>query len=219
MMGYWVAFATRNVVFTSLRYQVDAQLFVGLISPHFHTSHSTPRCSSYRLIEIMSGLLNTVASSLLSSSNLPSNTALAACAAISASTKVLIETWPMNQYTSQYQTAQSHYWSNANTDNTPACVVLPQNAQEVSEIVKVLLEYPDVGFAVKSGGHNANFGFSSTTGVLISMSNINSTTISSGRKTAVISPGATWAQTVTALEPFGVSVVGGRVGKSTNIKM
>lgn len=165
----------------------------------------------------MSGLLNTITSGLLgdSSSHLPSSTALAACAAISASTQVLIETWPINQYTSQYQTAQGHYWSNANADNTPACVVLPQSAQDVSEIVKVLLGYSSVGFAVKSGGHNANFGFSSTPGVLISMSNINTTTISSDQKTALISPGATWAQTVTALEPYGVSAVGGRVGKFT----
>lgn len=72
----------------------------------FHT------LSCYLSIENMSGLLNTVTSSLLGSSNLPSNTALAACAAISASTKILVETWPVNQYTSQYQTAQSQYVKN-----------------------------------------------------------------------------------------------------------
>lgn len=119
----------------------------------------------------------------------------------------------MNQYTSQYTTARSHYWNAANADKTPACVVLPQNAQDVSDTIKVLLGFPDIGFAVKSGGHNANVGFSSTDGgVLISMADINSTTISSDLQTAYLSPGATWAQAITALEPYGKAAVGGRIG-------
>lgn len=147
-------------------------------------------------------------------STLPTNSALAACAAIAASTQVLTETWPIDQYTTQYRYAQNHYWSSANADNTPACAVFPQNAQEVSNIVDVLLGYPDVAFAVKSGGHNSNFGFSSTGGVLISMTNNNSTTVSSNLQTAIISPGSTWAKTVADLEQYNVAVVGGRVGKS-----
>lgn len=166
----------------------------------------------------MSGLLNTIAGGILGinfnvPSALPTNSALAACSAIAARTQVLTETWPINQYTPQYKYAQNHYWNSANADNTPACAVFPQNAQDISNIVNVLLGYPDVAFAVKSGGHNANFGFSSTGGVLISMSNNNSTTISSGLQTAMISPGSTWAQTVADLEQYRVTVVGGRVGK------
>ncbi|KUJ08458.1 FAD-binding domain-containing protein [Mollisia scopiformis] len=165
----------------------------------------------------MSGILNTITGGLLGisinvPSALPSSAALAACAAIASGTQVLTEVWPTNEYTPQYTYAQNHYWSSANTDNVPACVVLPQNAQDVSEVVKILLAYPTVAFAVKSGGHNANFGFSSTGGVLISMTNNNSTTLSSNNQKATISPGATWAQAVSDLEPFGVTAVGGRVG-------
>ncbi|KAE8449273.1 hypothetical protein EG329_008440 [Mollisiaceae sp. DMI_Dod_QoI] len=169
----------------------------------------------------MSGLLSTILGGVLgvptailgAPSALPSSRAIAACSAIAGHTQVLTESWPIDQYTSQYTTAQGHYWSSANADRNPACVVLPQNAQEVSDTVRVLLGYPDVGFAVKSGGHNANVGFSSTDGgVLISMSNIDSTTVSSDLRTAYISPGATWAQTISALEPYGVAVVGGRIG-------
>lgn len=166
----------------------------------------------------MTGILNSITGGLLgvtlnTQSNLPSSTTLAACAAIASGTQVLTEIWPQNEYTSQYTYGQNHYWSSANTDNIPGCVVLPQNAQDVSAVVKILLGYPNVGFAVKSGGHNANFGWSSTGGVLISMTNINSSTVSSDLQTAKISPGATWAQTISALEPSGVTVVGGRVGR------
>lgn len=163
----------------------------------------------------MSGLLGSITSGLLGTSNVPSSAALAACTAITANTKALVELWPSAQHTTQYQTAQGHFWSSANADNIPACVVLPQNAKDVSDIVKVLLGYPDILFGVKSGGHNPNVGWASSKDVMISMSNINTTTISSDQNIATISPGATWAQTVAALEPYGKSVVGGRVGRSS----
>jgi FAD/FMN-containing dehydrogenase len=112
-----------------------------------------------------------------------------------------------------FETAQGHYWSSTQTDLVPACAVFPTSSQDVSGIVKVLNQYPDVGFAVKSGSHNPNTGFSSTKGgVLISFSKISTTTISDDGSTADIPPGARWEKVIADLEPRGVAVVSGRIG-------
>lgn len=74
-------------------------------------------------------------------------------------------------------------------------------------------------FAMKSGGHNPNRGFSSTDGgVLISFSNLASTTYNSESQTADLGPGGRWVEVTQALEPYGVTVVGGRVGKRMDLQ-
>lgn len=113
-----------------------------------------------------------------------------------------------------YYQAKTHYWSSANADDTPTCVAFPTNAEHVSKIVKVLQQYTDVDFAMKSGGHNPNRGFSSVDGgVLISFNKLNSTTYDPDSQAADIGPGSVWADAVGALEPYGVTVVGGRIGR------
>lgn len=78
-----------------------------------------------------------------------------------------------------YLDAKNYYYSEANADLTPACAVFPTNAEEVAYVVETLLDYPTVPFAVKSGGHNTNVGFSSVNrGVFISFSKLASTTLS-----------------------------------------
>lgn len=144
---------------------------------------------------------------------LPTARAMACCADIAAKSRITTQSWPASQLNANYASAKSHYWSNANADGTPACVVFPTSALDVSAVIQVLLKYPDVGFATKSGGHNANVGFASTDGgVLISMAQLNSTTLSPDRKQAYLSPGARWMDAVGALEPYSLTVVGGRVG-------
>ncbi|KAG6834621.1 hypothetical protein H0H93_008524, partial [Arthromyces matolae] len=66
-------------------------------------------------------------------------------------------------------------------------------------------------FAVKGGGHASNPGFSSTTGVHISMSRFSEVTYDATSQTAVIGAGLIWDDVYTALAPYGVNVVGGRV--------
>jgi FAD/FMN-containing dehydrogenase len=78
----------------------------------------------------------------------------------------------------EIQTSGDEY--DASEDDTPACVAFPTNAKQVSEIVQVLQEYTDVEFAMRSGGHNQNRGFSSVDGdVLISSNKLASTTYNS----------------------------------------
>jgi hypothetical protein len=143
----------------------------------------------------------------------PPEQALLACKAISyLGVPTLI--WPVSDLNPDYTFAKNHYWNNANAQFTPACVVLPTCATHVSGAVQVLLQYPDVSFAVKSGGHNANVGFSSTNGgVLIYFKNMNQTTLSWDESTADVQPGARWENAIQALEPYNRTVVGGRVGK------
>jgi len=149
----------------------------------------------------------------VSATTVSSNTT-AACTAISVSS---IETLSLSSdaLNSDYVTAKDHYWSAANADLSPACAVFPTSAEDVSTIVSALLQYPDVTFAVKSGGHNPNVGWSSVDGgVLIVMSNLGNTTFNPGDNTANVGPGARWKDVIGALEPYGVAVVSGRLGKT-----
>jgi FAD/FMN-containing dehydrogenase len=63
---------------------------------------------------------------------------------------------------------------------------------------------------VKGGGHSANPGFSSTSGVEIAMSRFNCVAFDAVTKTVDIGPGVTWIQAYEALESTGFNVVGGR---------
>jgi FAD/FMN-containing dehydrogenase len=114
----------------------------------------------------------------------------------------------------QWIDAQSRYWNAANADLYPACAVFPTSAEEVSQIVSILQNSTGVTFAVKSGGHSPNVGFSSVDGgVLISMSNLSSTVLSQDQTTADIGPGARWVEVAEALDSSGVTVVSGRLGE------
>ncbi|KAG5640496.1 hypothetical protein DXG03_008325, partial [Asterophora parasitica] len=66
-------------------------------------------------------------------------------------------------------------------------------------------------FAVKGGGHAANPGFSSTSGILIAMSRFSEVTYDAASQTAVIGAGLIWDDVYAALAPHNVNVVGGRV--------
>jgi FAD/FMN-containing dehydrogenase len=164
------------------------------------------------LLSSIAGVLTVAFTTPLIAAATPPPAALAACEAIEARG---IETQIVTQdfLHPDYIEAKTHYWSAANGDLTPACATFPINAGEVSTIVSILQRSTGVDFAVKSGGHNPNVGFSSVDGgVLISMSKLASTVLSLDKKTAVIGPGARWREVISALEPDGVTVVSGRLG-------
>ena len=67
-------------------------------------------------------------------------------------------------------------------------------------------------FAIRSGGHSFNSGFSSTSrGVVINLSQLNAVRYDPASGTAVVGPGATWVSVYRALQSHGVTVAGGRV--------
>lgn len=112
-----------------------------------------------------------------------------------------------------YNSEVNSYWSTALQDPKPACVVLPRSADEVSSAVKVLNKYPDVQFAVKSGGHSPNERQSSIEdGVLISTRDMSGVTYDKETGIAQVKPGGEWNDVIGPLDEEGVTVVGGRLG-------
>jgi hypothetical protein len=144
----------------------------------------------------------------------PSTDALKACTDINDIDGFETEVLPYDVFNHGYHRAMGHYWSAANADLYPACVAFPESTESVSDIISVLLNYTDVSFTVKSGGHNPNVGFSNVDGgVLISMSKLASTTLSDDKETADVGPGARWNEASAATIPHGKALVGGRLGK------
>jgi FAD/FMN-containing dehydrogenase len=161
-----------------------------------------------RLLFLALMLLAAVSASVIS----PNTTA--ACADITAGS-INTDSLPAAALDPSYIDAKTHYWSAANGDLSPACVAFPTSAKEVSQIITILNRYEDVQFAVKSGGHNPNVGWSSVDGgVLISMRNLSSTVYNAAKSTADIGPGARWVDVISTLQPYNVAVVSGRLGKS-----
>jgi FAD/FMN-containing dehydrogenase len=93
--------------------------------------------------------------------------------------------------------------------------VLPQSAEEVSKVVKILNNYPNVSFAVKSGGHDPNVRHASVQdGVLISTKDLAGVTYDAEKNLAYVKPGGEWNDVIGSLDEQGVAILGGRLGMS-----
>ena len=66
-------------------------------------------------------------------------------------------------------------------------------------------------FGVKSGGHATNRGFSSTRGVQISLARFNAFNVDTKAKTVDLGPSLLWDDVYERLDPYGVTVIGGRI--------
>jgi hypothetical protein len=108
----------------------------------------------------------------------------------------------------------TEYWNKLNGENRPTCAFYPRNAGQVSVAVKQLNKYPGVEYALKSGGHNFNIGFSSTDGgILISFNeNLSSTVRSEDGESFDVGPGARWGDVYEETIKTNQVVVGGRLG-------
>ncbi|KAH9054946.1 FAD dependent oxidoreductase [Lactarius vividus] len=91
-----------------------------------------------------------------------------------------------------------------------ACSVEPGSAADVSAILRILGS-THTPFAVKGGGHAFNPGFSSTSGVQISMTRFSNIELNNATGTVDVGPGVTWDQVYAALDSSGVNIVGGRI--------
>ncbi|TEB19616.1 FAD-binding domain-containing protein [Coprinellus micaceus] len=103
----------------------------------------------------------------------------------------------------------SKHWSPSSSE-VSTCVVEPKTASDVGRILKIV-GLSRTPFAVQSGGHSTNPGFSSTKGIHISLNNFNTVQYDATSKTAEFGAGLRWDDVYAALEPHGVSVLGGRV--------
>ena len=64
---------------------------------------------------------------------------------------------------------------------------------------------------MKSGGHAGNRGFSSTCGVQISLARFNAFNVNHRLWTVELGPSLLWDDVYNRLEPYGVTVIGGRI--------
>ena len=64
---------------------------------------------------------------------------------------------------------------------------------------------------VKSGGHETNPGFSSTTGVHISLREFSEINYDSSKNVVTVGAGLVWDDVYGVLDPLGVGVVGSRI--------
>ncbi|KAK0614750.1 hypothetical protein B0T14DRAFT_540074 [Immersiella caudata] len=101
-----------------------------------------------------------------------------------------------------------HWFQSSN--QLPSCIVQVGSPDDVSSILKIIGKH-QAPFAVMSGGHTSNPGFSSTSGVHISLERLNQVVVSADKTTAEIGFGARWSEVFAKLEGTGLNVVGGRV--------
>ncbi|KAM6499462.1 FAD dependent oxidoreductase [Amanita muscaria] len=102
----------------------------------------------------------------------------------------------------------TYHWSSSSAQSS-ACTVEPATTQDVGTILQILGR-TRTPFGVKSGGHIANPGFSSSPGILIAMSRFNTVQYDPVSQTATIGTGLIWDDVYDALAPYNVNVVGGR---------
>ncbi|OTB15927.1 hypothetical protein K445DRAFT_317556 [Daldinia sp. EC12] len=116
-----------------------------------------------------------------------------------------VDTSPLNQ------TVVGENWSKACVSE-PYCIIQPKTAQDVSKAIKTISHY-GVKFAVRSGGHSPNPGWSSVghEGILIDLQNLNQIDLSDDKKVASIGPGARWGEVISNLDAQGATVIGGRI--------
>ncbi|KAL3444165.1 hypothetical protein BJX65DRAFT_311132 [Aspergillus insuetus] len=110
-----------------------------------------------------------------------------------------------------YTNATNAYWSTQQTQVHPACIFVPDVDKDVSALV-LISQLTKCPFAAKSGGHAAFTGSSNSDGgITVLFRDLNEITLNKDRSVASIEPGNTWGDVYTALEPYGLAVVGGRV--------
>ncbi|TRM63435.1 hypothetical protein BD626DRAFT_568837 [Schizophyllum amplum] len=101
------------------------------------------------------------------------------------------------------------HWA-ASSTQIPECTVEPGTAEDIVTILRIVNE-TQTPFAVKGGGHTANPGFSSTTGVHIAMFRFSEVTYDEETENVILGAGLYWDEVYEKLEPLGRMVVGGRV--------
>ncbi|KAJ7607749.1 FAD-binding domain-containing protein [Roridomyces roridus] len=128
-----------------------------------------------------------------------------ACTTLSSSLSTTANVYHPNS--TEYTLAIEH-WLLSSTES-PQCVVEPRSSADIAQILQIV-NATQTPFAVKGGGHSSNVGFSSTTGVHISLAQFNYTVLDVQAETVAIGAGSKWIDVYTILDGTGFNVVGGR---------
>jgi len=111
-----------------------------------------------------------------------------------------------------YETAATNAWNLQNAEYQPTCIVFPTTSDHVQVAMKAVYDAQS-HYAVQAGSHSAMKGWNTVQdGVLIIFSNMRNVSYDPAKDSIILEPGVHWHDAVTALEPFGVAPVGGRVG-------
>lgn len=93
----------------------------------------------------------------------------------------------------------------------PGCIFVPTSAHQVRTAMSAVKSV-NGSFAVRGGGHTAIPGANSIDGdVLIAFSNMTRLELSAERTHVHLGPGLRWGEVYNALEPYDLTVAGGRV--------
>ncbi|OAX38749.1 FAD-binding domain-containing protein [Rhizopogon vinicolor AM-OR11-026] len=103
-------------------------------------------------------------------------------------------------------TKDNDHWASSSSQ-TSACSFEPATAQDVGIALQILAK-DQTPFAVKSGGHSAVPGFSSTPGVQIALFSFSEIVYDASADMATIGMGLIWDDVYTELEQYDVTVVG-----------
>lgn len=113
-----------------------------------------------------------------------------------------------------YSASESSYaYANQQTQK-PSCIVKPTRAADVSLVVKTLREYPGSPFAIRSGGHATNRGFSNIDGgVTVDLTSLNTVQLLEDGVTVSVGTGALWGDVYSVLDAHNRSLNGGRASR------
>ncbi|TDZ13410.1 FAD-dependent monooxygenase yanF [Colletotrichum spinosum] len=113
------------------------------------------------------------------------------------------------QNDAEYDARLKSYYS-ANAAQRSWCMVMPETTRDVAAMAMVLSKN-ECPFGIRSGAHSAFKGSNGIkTGVTVDFGRMNATTYDEKRKVASIEPGSNWGEVYEALDPHGVTAVGGR---------
>ncbi|KAL8821083.1 MAG: hypothetical protein Q9191_007383 [Dirinaria sp. TL-2023a] len=115
----------------------------------------------------------------------------------------------------QYVATGTSYFAAFENELSPVCVVKPENAAEVSVVLKTVRTYRDqVRLAIKGGGHTLWAGAANIdNGVTMDMQSVEGVNVNAQTGIASIGAGERWANVYEQLSAQGLAVAGGRVSK------
>ncbi|KAK3689096.1 putative oxidoreductase [Podospora appendiculata] len=115
-----------------------------------------------------------------------------------------------------YNASLTSYFALQVSDIHPHCFASPRAADEVAAVVELLTSNTTgrAGeVAIRSGGHMWVAGASNAPGgVTVDLRALDAIQLSADATTVSLGPGARWQDVYAALDPFGLSVAGGRIG-------
>ncbi|GKZ78877.1 hypothetical protein AnigIFM56816_002707 [Aspergillus niger] len=107
-----------------------------------------------------------------------------------------------------YTSQATSYWD-IRADLDPACIFLPTSAEQVADAVG-LFATCGTQFAVRGGGHMNYPGSNNINGgVLLAFDNMKQYRVNN--ETIDVTPGMTWYDVYSALDPYGRAAIGGRL--------